>query len=145
MCVCVYVCVCIPCGVNGCALIFSCKNSNIVTNHWTTIHKGMLDPVKKDTPHLRAKEKPSKTVGGAKLHLESNLIPTREAQRAQTKPCAHQDPGPTRDWARPAFEGLSVSCRGMGEQWPVAGTAALAAADLRGTACDRSLLGVGHH
>ena len=31
-------------------------------------------------------------VGGAKSHLESNPIPTRDAQRAQTKPCVHQDP-----------------------------------------------------
>ena len=31
-------------------------------------------------------------VGGVKLPLESNPIPTRDAWRAQTKPCAHQDP-----------------------------------------------------
>ena len=30
-------------------------------------------------------------VGGAKLHLESNPIPARDAQRAQTKSCAHQE------------------------------------------------------
>ena len=50
-------------------------------------------PLKKDTPCPRAKEKPHETVGEAKSCLESNLIPTREAQRAQTKPCVHQDPG----------------------------------------------------
>ena len=32
-------------------------------------------------------------VGGAKLHLESNLIPTRDAWKAQIKPCAHEYPG----------------------------------------------------
>ena len=32
-------------------------------------------------------------VGGVKLTLESNPIPTRDAQRAQMKPCVHQDPG----------------------------------------------------
>ena len=28
----------------------------------------------------------------AKSSLESNAIPVRDAQRAQTEPCAHQDP-----------------------------------------------------
>ena len=32
-----------------------------------------------------------KTVGGVKSHLESAPIPAREAWRAQTKPCAHQE------------------------------------------------------
>ena len=40
-------------------------------------------------------------LGRVKSHLESNIIPTRDAQRAQTKPCAHQE---TPHWARPAFE-----------------------------------------
>ena len=34
---------------------------------------------------------PSNTVGGSKLHLESNPIPTRDAWRAQTKPCTQQE------------------------------------------------------
>ena len=33
---------------------------------------------------------PSKMVGGAKSRLETNHIPATDAQRAQTKPCAHQ-------------------------------------------------------
>ena len=37
--------------------------------------------------------KPRKMVGGAKSCLESNLIPVRDARRAQTKPCVHQDQG----------------------------------------------------
>ena len=37
---------------------------------------------------------------------------------------------PTGDWARPAFECLSVSWGGTGQQWPATGTGALAAADL---------------
>ena len=48
----------------------------------------------------------SKMVGGAKSHLESNRIPTRDTQRAQTKPCVHHDPKPHRDWSRPALECL---------------------------------------
>ena len=34
----------------------------------------------------------SKMVGGAKSLLESNLIPDRDAQRAQAKPYAHHNP-----------------------------------------------------
>ena len=40
---------------------------------------------------------------------------------------------------------LSVSCRGMGQQWPSMGTGALAAADKGGAACGISPLGGGHH
>ena len=76
-------------------------------------------------PHVQGQRRsPNKTVGGTKSHLESNPIPTRDARRAQ----GLRDP--TRDWARPAFECLSVSCRGTGQQWPAVGTGALAAADL---------------
>ena len=64
---------------------------------------GCWVPPKKDIPHPRAKERSpkdlsflgpptKKRVGGEKRHLESNLIPARDAWRAQTKPCAHQDP-----------------------------------------------------
>ena len=48
-------------------------------------------------PHTHTKipriQSPNKMVGGAKLHLESNPIPTGEVWRAQTKPCVLQDPG----------------------------------------------------
>ena len=70
------------------------------------------------------------------MHLESNPIPTGEAWRAQTKPCIHQDSGTPRDGTRAAFECLSVSCGGMGQQCPAMGTGALAAADLGGVACE---------
>ena len=51
-------------------------------------------PQKKDTLCPRAKK--------SQQDLESNLITARDAQRVQTKPHAHQDPGksavtPTRD------------------------------------------------
>ena len=52
---------------------------------------------------------------------------------------------PHRDWARPAFECLSVSCGGMGHQWPAAGAGTLCAADLYHTACSICPLGGGHH
>ena len=90
---------------------------------------------KKDTPCPRAKEKINKMVGGGKSCLESNPIPVRDAQRAQTKPCAHQDPK--------AVQRLSQTCLLESEcllqrhrsavtcHW----TGALAAADLGHAAC----------
>ena len=88
-------------------------------------------------------------VGEVQSHFKSNLRPIRVAQRAQIKPCAHQDPGkgavtPTGDWARPAFECLSVSCGGKCQQWPATGTGALAAADPSVVACGLSPLGGSH-
>ena len=49
-----------------------------------------------------------------------------DSGKAQTKPCAHQDPGewssdPTRDWPRPACECPAVSSGGVGRRWPAAG------------------------
>ena len=61
-----------------------------------------------------------------------NLNRTGETDswRAQTKPCAHQEPGerssvPTRDWARLTSECPGVSGRGVSQQWPAAGSGAL--------------------
>ena len=51
----------------------------------------MLDPTKKDTPCPRIKEKPRMMVGGVKLHLKSNPIPTRATWKAYTKACVHQE------------------------------------------------------
>ena len=61
------------------------------------------------------------------MHLESNPIPARDAQRAQTNlvPLGPRDPTETE-----AELCLSVSCRGTGQQWTAAGAAALATVDL---------------
>ena len=46
----------------------------------------------KKIPHIQGQRRsPSKTVGGAKSHLESNPITTRDTQRAQTTPGVHQE------------------------------------------------------
>ena len=43
--------------------------------------------------HIQGQRRsPHQTVEGAKLHLESKPIPVRDARRAQTKPCVHQEP-----------------------------------------------------
>ena len=45
-------------------------------------------------------------VGGANSHLESNPIPTRDAQRAQANFVCTRTQGPHRDWDRTVFECL---------------------------------------
>ena len=64
-----------------------------------------------------------------------NLHRTRETDswRAQTIPCAHQDPrerssDPTRYWPRHAHECPGVSSGGMGQQWAASGSEPLSAA-----------------
>ena len=81
-----------------------------------------------EIPHVQGQRRsPSKMVGGAKLHLESNSIPVRDAQRAQTTLCT---PGPRDPTETETELCLSVSCGGMGQQWPAAGAGALVAGDL---------------
>ena len=84
-------------------------------------------PPKKDTLCPRAKEKPRKTIGGAKLLLESNPLPTRDTWRAQTNLCT---PGPRDPTETEPELCLSVSCEGVGQQWPAGGAGALGVADL---------------
>ena len=72
-------------------LLNSHQQENLVGSHQIKI------------PHVKGQRRsPNKKEGGAKSYLESNPITTRDAQRAQTKPCAHQDPK--------AQQGLSQIC-----------------------------------
>ena len=51
-----------------------------------------IESHQKKISHVQGQRRsPSKMVGGAKSHLESNPIPARDAQRAQTKLYAHQE------------------------------------------------------
>ena len=84
-------------------------------------------PPKKDTLCPRAKEKPRKTIGGAKLLLESNPLPTRDTWRAQTNLCT---PGPRDPTETEPEMCLNVSCGGVGQQWLVTVAEALGSADL---------------
>ena len=52
-------------------------------------------PPKKYAHGQRQRRSLSKMIGGAKLHLESNPIPTRDVWGDQTKPCASGDPTET--------------------------------------------------
>ena len=77
--------------IEGRALFFSCKNSKITTCCWTTIDRKMLDSTKKNTLPWRTKEKPQQHSRRVKITFRANPIPTRDAWRAQTKPCAQQE------------------------------------------------------
>ena len=66
-------------------------------------------------------------VGGANTCLESNPIPARDAQRAQTTLVCTRTQGPTETETELC---LSLSCGGTGQQWTATGTEALGAADL---------------
>ena len=59
------------------------------------------------------------------MHLESNPIPARNAQRAQT---TLRTPGP-RDPTEMRQNCLNGSRGGVGQQWTTAGAGALGAAD----------------
>ena len=96
----------------------------------------------------------SKAKGEAPIwwHFESNSMPTSDAWRAQKNFVHSTTQRPHRDWARPAFVCLSVSCGDTGHQWLAAGAGALGAADLTPldvsrtyTACGISPLRGGHH
>ena len=88
----------------------------------------MLDPTKKNTPCVQGQRRLlSKMVGGVKSRLESNPISARDAQRLKQTLCAPQHRDPTE--TEPEL-GLSVSCRGTGQQWTSLRAAALGAADL---------------
>ena len=146
--------------VEGCALIFSWENTKITTSCWTTIdrrilfsylHFGRMYLPKEDALHSRAKEKPQQD--GRRDKITSRIKPQtsqRYLEGANKILCA---PGPrersidspTRNWVRHAFECLSLSWGGTGQQWSAVGTGALSEAGLRGTACGISPPGGGHH
>ena len=79
----------------------------------------------KEIPHAQVQRRnPSKMVREENSHLESNPIPTRDAQRAQT----NLGPGPRDPTETETVLYLSISCGGMGLKWSAAG--ALGATDL---------------
>ena len=79
-------------------------------------------------PHFQGQwGSPSKTVEGAKSHLESNSLPARDTQRAQTYLVCTRTKRPHRDWDRIVFGcllrryGSAVDCcggRGSGSSRP---------------------------
>ena len=73
--------------------IFPCENSKIATLLLNNYPQDICwIPPKKDTPRPRAKEKLQQNGRRGKIAFRMKPIPTRDARRAHTKPCAHQDP-----------------------------------------------------
>ena len=61
----------------------------------------------KKIPHIQGQRRsPRKMVGGAKSHLESNPLPARDVQRAQTNLVPIRTQRCHRDWARTVSECL---------------------------------------
>ena len=109
-------------------LLGDLRNCNLLLNNHQQENVGSHQ---RKMPHVQGKRRsPNKEEEGAKSHLESNPISTRDAQRAQTKPVHTRTQRPNRDWVRSAFEFLSVCCRDTRQQWPATGIGALASADL---------------
>ena len=101
-------------------------------------------PPKKKIPHVQRQRSPNKTVGGAKSCFQSNCKPARDTWRVKQNLVHTRTQRPQRDGTKSAFDCLSVSCWGMGQQWPATETEALAAADPEHAACSISPLRGGH-
>ena len=133
-------------GVEGCALIFSCKNSKLQLAAEQPSTGECWIPPEKDTSHPKAKEKPQQDSRKGKIMFRIRLHTHQRCLEGSNKTlCALGPRDPTRDWARPAFESLSVSWRGIGQPWPATERGALVSADLGGTMCGLSPRGGGHH
>ena len=79
------------------------------------------------TSHVQGQRRsPSKTVGGAKLRLESNRIQPETLGGLKHTLCA---PGPRDPTEIEPEQCLCVSCGGTGQQWPATGAGALSTAD----------------
>ena len=66
-----------------------CGSVAVAVQHWSNFE---------EIPHIQGQRRsPSKIVGGASSHLESNQIPARDAQRAQTNLVRTRTQRPHRD------------------------------------------------
>ena len=77
--------------VEGCAFSSSVRTPKLQLTAEQPSTEECWIPPKKDTPCSRAKKKSQQDSRRGNWHLESNRIPARDAQRGQTKPCAHQE------------------------------------------------------
>ena len=98
----------------------------------------------KDTPPPGAKEKPQHDYRmGEVFRIKAHTL-QRCSEGLNKTLCIPGSRHPKRDRARPAFESLSVYCRGMGKHWSATGTGALVTAPGRHM-CGISPLRGGHH
>ena len=84
-------------------------------------------PPKKDTPCSRAKEKPQQDCRRGKIAVRIKPHTRQRRSEGSNKPSAHQ--GSETPENEPELR-VSISCGGMGQQWPATGAGALGAADL---------------
>ena len=80
------------------------QNYNLLLNNcW----QKNVESHQKEIPHVqRQKRSPSMMVGGVKLHLESNPIPTRDTWKAETNLVCTRTQKPHRNWDRTVFKCL---------------------------------------
>ena len=104
---------------------------------------------KKETLCSQAKEKHQKDGRRSAIAFRIQSPTMKDTQGHKQKLCI---PGPRekssnlrKKLSKTCLECLSVSCKGMDQQWPAMGSASLTAADLGGTMCGISPLGGGHH
>ena len=81
---------------HGYFLLHSVLNPWLTNWGWLVRHRERkvleLQCLKRHIPNIQGQRRSlSKMVGGAKSHLETYCIPTRDDQKAQTKLCAHKD------------------------------------------------------
>ena len=109
-------------------LLWELQNYNLLLNNHL-LENVRSHQKKKKIPHIQGQRRsPSKTgQEGAKSHLESNSLPSRDTQRVQTNLVCSRTQRPHRDWARTVFECL---LQRYGQQWPATGVGALGTADL---------------
>ena len=114
-------------GAEGRALIFSVRTPKLqLFAEQLLTGECWIPHTQKKILHIQGQRRsPNKTVRGVKSHLEPNLIPARDAWRAQTKPWVHQDPETPQRLSQTC---VWVSCRGMCQLWPATGAGALGAA-----------------
>ena len=92
-------------GVEGHLLLRKLQNSNSLLNSRRQENVGSHQ---KNIRHIQGQRRSlSKMVGGVKSHLEQTF--QRHSEGSNQNLCV---PGNSTDWARPAFECLSVSCVG---------------------------------
>ena len=73
------------------------NHNSLLNNHW----QENVGFHQKKIPHIQEQRRNlSKTIGGVKMHLESNPLPTRDAQRAKTNLVCTRTQRLHRDWAR---------------------------------------------
>ena len=73
-------------------LLQELKNCNLLLNNHQQKNVGSHQKKKKKITHTQGQRRSlRKMVGGVKSCLESNLRPSRDDWRAQTKPCAYKE------------------------------------------------------